>query len=493
LKYFVNTQNDPDKIAKTPNNYHIKRLIESIFGANVDDFTGLNLSNVWLKNEYYQQPSGSDYPNAIIPSLHLHKNFMISRDDGDYRHIPLEIITFSEQSEISPGEVLDPGEFDIINIGFTYYTELSGSTGSIEESKQMSRSKINMDYNSWRIKALHNRNVLTINENQLVDSSFEYAYLNQNDVNIVLSDDISGFDPSGMDITKKFAKFADPTWQKGIIFSGAGNSGSKTTVKDDNDDSGKDDDESTDIVSTQTFFGLGQDIVNNVDIGKRFLTGRHYKIVMGLFDKLFHWVRSNFLDKDQEDFLCPPGTVIAYTPPIAFSSIQGNGGFNFSQTNEVSYQLPKGWIPCMGGFYCEQSPNGTRINYRDVPNLRNRLVYGYNFDQTKLIRNISSNMLQSLTFTKKASSYANSILSDDSIGGRYNLVHFPPSPTSPYLPSIRLLYLLKVIKPENPSNRIIYYPMDTNTSGYYIYGSGNDVSGDSGWIVGSSGGGGDIG
>lgn len=99
---------------------------------------------------------------------------------------------------------------------------------------------------------------------------------------------------------------------------------------------------------------------------KKLLTGSHWRILWGAFDKLRMYIKNNFYTKDETDqFVAPIGSIIAWTPLQDTSS--------FVLTPQVT--IPKGWVPCFGGTAIVAQPNGQQRVVK-VPDLVNKFVLG---------------------------------------------------------------------------------------------------------------------
>lgn len=99
---------------------------------------------------------------------------------------------------------------------------------------------------------------------------------------------------------------------------------------------------------------------------RKFLTGAHWRILWGAFDKLRMHIKNNFYTKDETDqFVAPIGSIIAWTP------LQDTN----SQVVVPQVTIPKGWVPCFGGTAIVQTSNGQQRVVK-VPDLINKFVFG---------------------------------------------------------------------------------------------------------------------
>lgn len=129
----------------------------------------------------------------------------------------------------------------------------------------------------------------------------------------------------------------------------------------------------TDSTSNQTN-SYHQDAVNKYSGGgehqpfrKKLLTGSHWRILWGAFDRLRNYIKSNFYKKEEiDEFVAPIGSIVAWTP------IQVQNDNQALVTPTV--RIPKGWVPCFGGTatIIENGIQKTVV----VPDLINKFVLG---------------------------------------------------------------------------------------------------------------------
>lgn len=99
---------------------------------------------------------------------------------------------------------------------------------------------------------------------------------------------------------------------------------------------------------------------------KKLLTGSHWRILWGAFDKFRKYIKDNFYKKDEIDnMVAPLGSIIAWTPLQEISNFQ---------PMIPSVNIPKGWVPCFGG-YALINDNGTQKQIK-VPDLTQKFVLG---------------------------------------------------------------------------------------------------------------------
>lgn len=346
------------------------------------------LEDVWYKPEYYILASGFqafESPVTIdrIPSMKLHKDFIVGSDYMDsYIDIIPDITVAQNQSQNqsqngsnSRGESGDdeskaaggknyqtmshPLEIHLVNIGaynigydimyIGRYTQRGASLNRLN-----SKLNLHMDWHQLILDKMAKRSVLTVGDDHILDEDFQYADWtdSKNDFEYLVQQDIHHWWLK--DETFDFTKYANRYW---------------------NDHDGH---------QREGFSGINNMSTDDLTRRKRFLTGRHFRVLMVIFNEISYWFRYLLNVQDemnqtiQED-LVPEGAVIAYNPPI-----------NVKDGRDYKYfTLPDGWIPCLGGELLESttanpSSSSAVVCKYQVPDLRCRSIIGYDWDLNQL-------------------------------------------------------------------------------------------------------------
>lgn len=332
------------------------------------------LDNVWYKPQYYSlisDVSVSHFTNDIIPAIKLHSDMVVGSDymatgitaaDGTN---PIE----NEQQEANVNQPADRGgsdtgnragrtyptrnhplEIHLINIGsYNLGYDVMYIGRYAQNNKRLnSKLKLSVDWYQLIFEKLAYRSVLTVGDNHIVDEDFQYAdWTNsKNDFEYLVSQDVRNY-------WKKddfdFTKYSNRHW---------------------NDANG---------VSREGFSGANNMSTDLLTRAKRYLTGKHFRVIMVIFNELSTWIKNLFANIQEqqqtiETDVVPEGVVVPYNPPI-------------NMKNGVDYKtfyIPENWIPCLGGYLLETSladprlPSG-QINKYLVPDMRSKSVIGYDW------------------------------------------------------------------------------------------------------------------
>ena len=339
------------------------------------------LEDVWYKPEYYILASGLqtfDRPITIdrIPSMKLYKDFIVGSDYLDGIMSQLQEYEEEQQqsdrgkgssdSESSAGtgsNIFDryqtmshPLEIHLINIGaynIGYDVMFIGRYN--QEGKRLySKLNLHMDWHQLILDKMAKRSVLTVGDNHIVDEDFQYADWtdSKNDFEYLVQQDVHNWWLKNENFD--FTKYANRYW---------------------NDHDGH---------QREGFSGANNMGTDDLTRRKRYLTGRHFRVLMVIFNEISYWFRY-FLNQQQqqnqniEQDLVPEGVVVPYNPPINMKD-----GRDYK-----SFTLPNGWVPCLGGFLLETTTSNpvtqsSIVCKYAVPDMRCKSVIGYDWDTSEL-------------------------------------------------------------------------------------------------------------
>ena len=363
------TLTDTEAINLIPSQKTIKYVFKSF--AHI-------LEDVWYKPEYYILASGFqtfDRPITIdrIPSMKLYKDFIVGSDylDGTMSQLIVEEHQIEEEQTEKGGEEGEDGEggkgkryqtmshpleIHLINIGaynIGYDVMFIGRYN--QEGKRLySRLDLHMDWHQLILDKMAKRSVLTVGDNHIVDEDFQYADWtdSKNDFEYLVQQDIHHWWLKNENFD--FTKYANRYW---------------------NDHDGH---------QREGFSGANNMGTDDLTRRKRYLTGRHFRVLMVIFNEISYWFRY-FLNQQQEQNqnisqdLVPEGVVVPYNPPI-----------NMKDGRDYKYfGLPNGWIPCLGGFLLETTTSNPAsessiVCKYPVPDMRCKSVIGYDWDTSEL-------------------------------------------------------------------------------------------------------------
>lgn len=334
------------------------------------------LEDVWYKPEYYILAPGFqtfDRPITIdrIPSMKLYKDFIVGSDYLDGYMYQLEDQQEEpEQQERGGDETGDEGrgivktkktfshplEIHLINIGaynIGYDVMFIGRYN--QEGKRLySRLDLHMDWHQLILDKMAKRSVLTVGDNHILDEDFQYADWtdSKNDFEYLVQQDVHNWWLK--DENFDFRKYSNRYW---------------------NDHSN---------YQREGFSGINNMGTDDLTRRKRFLTGRHFRVIMVIFNEISYWFRyllnvQQEMNQTMQEDLVPEGAVIAYNPPI-----------NIKDGRDYKYfTLPDGWVPCLGGELLESTTanpsSGSAVVYKyAVPDMRCRSIIGYDWDLNQL-------------------------------------------------------------------------------------------------------------
>lgn len=344
------------------------------------------LEDVWYKPEYYILAPGHqtfERPITIdrIPSMKLYKDFIVGSDylDG----IMSQLQEYEEEQEqgdrgkgttniqsssrVSASDAFDryqtmshPLEIHLINIGaynIGYDVMFIGRYN--QEGKRLySKLKLHMDWHQLILDKMAKRSVLTVGDNHIVDEDFQYADWtdSKSDFEYSVQQDVHNWWLKNENFD--FTKYANRYW---------------------NDHDGH---------QREGFSGANNMSTDDLTRRKRYLTGRHFRVIMVIFNEISYWFRY-FLNQQQqqnqsiEQDLVPEGVVVPYNPPI---NMKDNRDYK-------SFSLPTGWIPCLGGLLLETTtPNpvsqSSIVCRYAVPDMRCKSVIGYDWDTSELYNSL---------------------------------------------------------------------------------------------------------
>jgi hypothetical protein len=297
-------------------------LMRSIWGVRSDGSLDVNVNtnfqNVWLKPDFIH----SDTANSpIIPSLALNNIFNV----GARVTKPISTIQSSTRY------------FDVFRVtvhdGLFQSNGLPNVLSSINIGDSGSATDITLNWRTLTItKSNYSNRVLTTNGNSQVQNMYSFGYISTSGMGNTPLSTIPNQSVGSILDSIDFNTLSDNS-------TGKAHSG----------------------VSQQMTERIGSP--DNEWFYTKILTGVHYRVIGGIFDKLISWLKNNFVTHNSKSTL-PIGSVIAYFP----TSIN---------TQTFRFGIPLGFVPCFGGFIARTTKNSTTIVERYyVPDLRSKLVLG---------------------------------------------------------------------------------------------------------------------
>lgn len=362
LSQYFGSLSDASAIYRIPSQKTIKYVFKTFESM---------LDNVWYKPEYYSLITDVSVPhftNDIIPAIKLHRDMVVG---SDYMASGIALPNGSipqeyDENQSNAGQPSDRGgesgnrrlyptknhplEIHLINIG-SYnlgYDVMYIGRYAQNDRRLNSKLKLSIDWYQLILEKLAYRSVLTVGEDHIVDEDFQYADWTEskNDFEYLVEQDVRHYWAKD---DFDFRKYSNRYWNDGNGVSREGFSGANNM--------------STDVLTR----------------AKRYLTGRHFRVIMVIFNEITTWIKNllGIIQEQQqviETDVVPEGVVVPYNPPINMKN-----GVDYK-----SFTIPNNWIPCLGGYLLETSLADPRItsgqiNKYLVPDMRSKSVIGYDW------------------------------------------------------------------------------------------------------------------
>lgn len=366
----------------------LTRLLAGVEGNGAQRPFNLNIRNfehTWLKEDFapfYENYHGgkntqeqSNETNGYfgyerIESLELNKNLIIGKSSShlgnNQKHIGDEVFKVLQGNKSGyDKDIIVIGNLNKSFIPSGYLTNDFLSAASVPDASQNDFDEATDIFMKWKnlyMPGLKPRTILSVNNSEnhqygFVQTTMQYAdYIDTTNSGSYTQAQINAQTAEPSEVTEKgLLSFVDDNLEnENVSFEIA------FALK------------LTDSTSNQTN-SYHQDAVNKYSGGgehqpfrKKLLTGSHWRILWGAFDRLRNYLKNNFYKKEEiDEFVAPIGSIVAWTP------LQDT---NAPRTTP-RVTIPKGWVPCFGGTATTLDKNGIQRTIK-VPNLINKFVMG---------------------------------------------------------------------------------------------------------------------